>query len=70
MVDIFSLVTLTVVRLQTIYRPFLLLRMKNTLLDSERLIELQKKAVDLVKLEFRKRRGRSIRWYVFTPGYH
>ena len=62
MVNIFSLATLAVVRLQAIYRPFLLLRMKNTLLDGERLIGLPGKAVDPVKLEFRKRRGRSIRW--------
>ena len=34
------------------FRPFLLHRMKNSLLDGERLIELPKKALDLVKLEF------------------
>ena len=52
MVDIFSLAKLAVVRLQAIFSSFLLRRMKNSLLDGKRLIELPKKTVDLVKLEF------------------
>ena len=62
MVDIFSLAALAVVRLQAIFGSFLLRRMKNSLLDGKRLIELPKKAVDLVKLEFSQGERRSIRW--------
>ena len=62
MVDIFSLAALAVVRLQAIFGSFLLRHMKNSLLDGESLIELPKKTVDLVKLEFSQEERRSIRW--------
>ena len=52
MVDIFSLAALTVARRQAIFRPFLLRRMKNSLLSGKRLIGLPKKTSDLVMLEF------------------
>ena len=52
MFDIFFLAGLAVTRLQAIFGSFLLRRMKNSLLDGKRLIELPKKTVDLVKLEF------------------
>jgi SNF2 family DNA or RNA helicase len=52
MVDIFSIAQLAVTRLQAIFGSFLLRRLKNSLLDGKRLIELPKKTVDLVKLEF------------------
>ena len=67
MVNIFSLATLAVVCLQAIYRPFVLLRMKNTLLDGERLIELPKKEVDLVKLEFSQGEREIYTMVIFYP---
>ena len=52
MVDLFSLAALAVTRLQAVFGSFLPRRLKNSLLDGKRLIELPKKTVDLVKLEF------------------
>jgi SNF2 family DNA or RNA helicase len=46
------LATLAVSRLQAVITSFLLRRMKNSMLDGKRLIELPDKTVSLVKLEF------------------
>jgi SNF2 family DNA or RNA helicase len=46
------LATLAVSRLQAVITSFLLRRMKNSMLDGKRLIELPEKTVSLVKLEF------------------
>ncbi|KAJ7054346.1 SNF2 family N-terminal domain-containing protein [Mycena amicta] len=43
---------LAVTRLQTVFNLFLLRRMKNSMLDGKRLIELPEKTVELVSLEF------------------
>lgn len=44
--------SLAVSRLQAVITTFLLRRMKNSLLDGKRLIELPDKTISLVKLEF------------------
>jgi SNF2 family DNA or RNA helicase len=43
---------LAVTRLQAIFGLFLMRRMKTTLLDGKRLIELPEKTVELVSLQF------------------
>lgn len=52
MLHSFFLAGLAVARLQAIMATFLLRRKKDTELDGRRLIELPKKTVDLIKLEF------------------
>lgn len=46
------LATLAVSRLQAVITSFLLRRMKNSMLDGKRLIELPDKTVSLIRLEF------------------
>jgi hypothetical protein len=65
-----SLASLAVSRLQAVITSFLLRRMKNSMLDGKRLIELPDKTILLIKLEFSEEEReiyKMVNFTIFVP---